>query len=129
MSPAPPLRIASRANPLWVRLRKLAQDSTQYRRSGDIWLEGEHLCRAAADRGRPVMQVVLAESAWDDPALRALARPAARIVVMPDALFAALSALESPARIGFLIGHDAAPPIDAHAATERSAGLDAAFGR
>ena len=117
MSPAPPLRIASRGNSLWVKLRKLAQDSTQYRKTGDIWLEGEHLCRAAAAHGRPVTQAVLAESAWDDPALRALARPAARIAVVPDALFAALSALESPARIGFLIGHDAAPPIDAHAAT------------
>ena len=117
MSLATPSRIASRANPLWIQLRKLAQGSTQYRKSGDIWIEGEHLCRAAAARGRPVTQAVLAESAWDDVALRALARPAARIVVMTDALFAALSTLESPARIGFLIGHDAAPPVDAHAAT------------
>ena len=59
MSPATPLRIASRANPLWVRLRKLAQDGTRYRKTGDIWLEGEHLCRAATARGRPVTQAVL----------------------------------------------------------------------
>ena len=114
---AAPLRIASRGNPLLVRLRKLARGGASYRKAAEVWLEGEHLCGAAAARGRAVAQAVLTESAWDDPALRALARQAERVAVLPDALFAALSGLESPARIGFVIGHEAAPPIDAHAAT------------
>ena len=112
-----PLRIASRDNPLLVRLRKLARDGASYRKTGEVWLEGEHLCTAAAACGWTVGQAVLAESAWDDPVPRALARHASRVAVLPDALFAALSTLGSPARIGFVIGLEAAPPIDPHAAT------------
>ena len=45
--------ISSRDNPLIKDLRKLAQDPGAYRKLGRIWLEGDHLCRAAlATRGR-----------------------------------------------------------------------------
>jgi TrmH family RNA methyltransferase len=39
-----PLRIESRANPLLVALRKAVRDGGAYRRSGQVWLEGDHLC-------------------------------------------------------------------------------------
>ena len=39
--------ITSAGNPLIKALRKLSQDSTAYRKQGRIWLEGDHLCRAA----------------------------------------------------------------------------------
>ena len=39
--------ITSRDNPLVKELRRLAQDSTAYRKSKRVWLEGDHLCRAA----------------------------------------------------------------------------------
>ncbi len=41
-----PTPITSRDNPLLKRLRLLAQDSTAYRKQGQVWLEGDHLCRA-----------------------------------------------------------------------------------
>ena len=107
-----PVRVSSRDNALLVRLRRLARDGAAYRRLGEVWLEGDHLCRAALARGRTVAQALLAESAWDDPALRELAHAAARVVVVPDALFAEASGLESPARIGFVLALEAVPGVD-----------------
>ena len=49
-----PRTISSRDNPLLVRLRKLARDPAAYRKLGEVWLEGDHLCsalRAARRRG------------------------------------------------------------------------------
>jgi TrmH family RNA methyltransferase len=110
-----PGRIASHANPLVVRLRRLAQDGTAYRRIGQLWLEGEHLCAAARARGRGVALAVVDEAAWDDAGLRALAAWAPRTVLLPASLFRTVSGLESPARIGFVLDTPVAPPIDARA--------------
>lgn len=98
---ATPLHVTSRDNPLLVRLRKLSQDGNAYRKLDEIWLEGDHLCRAAVQRGRTPMQAVITEEAWQDARLRELAEQAPRIVIVPAALFRGLSALESPAAIGF----------------------------
>ena len=46
-----PALITSRDNPLIKALRRLAQDNTAYRKQGQVWLEGDHLCRAALERG------------------------------------------------------------------------------
>ncbi len=106
-----PLRISSRDNPLLVRLRRLAQGSTAYRRLTQAWIEGEHLCSALRARGRPAAQAVIDEDAWQQPALRELAGWAARVVVVPAPLFKGLSALESPARLGFVIDLPAASTV------------------
>jgi TrmH family RNA methyltransferase len=110
MSPPEPQRITSRANPLLQLVRKLARDGAAYRRSGQLWLEGQHLCAAAAGQGVEVTQAVLTESAWARPGDRQVAMHAARIVVLPDALFAGISALDSPADIGFVVP---LPPVPA----------------
>ena len=112
-----PLRISSKDNPLLQRLRKLARDGGGYRKAGELWLEGEHLCSALLQRGRRPAQAVLAEAAWSQPALRALAQAAPRVVVVPDALFDGFSALPSPAGIGFLLPLPDQPAIAPQAAT------------
>ena len=112
-----PQRISSRDNPLLARLRKLAQDGTAYRRSGQVWLEGEHLCSALRASGGLPEQAVLTEAAWQDGALRALASGVAKVTVVPPAVFAGISGLESPAAIGFLMAMPVAGAIDAGAAT------------
>ena len=112
-----PQRISSRDNPLLARLRKLAQDGTAYRRSGQVWLEGEHLCSALRQCGGLPEQAVLTEAAWQDGALRALASGVAKVTVVPPAIFAGISGLESPAAIGFLMAMPVAGAIDAGAAT------------
>ena len=105
--------IGSRDNPLWVRLRKLNADPGAYRKLGVVWVEGEHLCTACALRGLDVALAVITEAAWELPALRELASTATSVAVVPDALMAALSALESPASIGFV--RDWAPADELHA--------------
>jgi RNA methyltransferase, TrmH family len=104
--------IASRDNPLVVRVRKLARSPGVYRREGVVWLEGEHLCGAFVARGGSAPQALVAASAWDQAPLRAIAGCAARVARVPDALFAAISGLESPAGIGFVIDLPAVPAID-----------------
>jgi TrmH family RNA methyltransferase len=46
-----PALITSRDNPFIKALRRLAQDSVAYRKQGQVWLEGDHLCRAALAAG------------------------------------------------------------------------------
>jgi TrmH family RNA methyltransferase len=95
--------ITSRDNPLVKRLRKLAQDPGAYRNQGEVWLEGDHLCRAARTRGVVPRLAVLSESGAAQTPLYELAATAPRVVVLPDGLFAAVSSLESPAAIGWLL--------------------------
>ena len=94
--------ISSRDNPLLVRLRKLGRDPVAYRRQGELWIEGDHLCRAYLQRGGVPLHALISESAWASP-LRDLALQAASVSVLPETLMAAISTLESPAPIGFVI--------------------------
>jgi RNA methyltransferase, TrmH family len=109
--------IASRDNPLLVRLRKLAGDAAAYRKLGEVWIEGEHLCSAFVQRGGLPVQCLVTEAAWQMPSLRALASRAPAVAVVPAALMAGLSALESPAPIGFALPWPGAGELDANAPT------------
>ncbi len=112
MSAAAPTLIASAANPQFKSLRLLAQDSTAWRKQGRVWLEGDHLCRAALGRGLVPQLAVYAQSC--PPALRL---PAPAAVELADPLFAALSGLESPARMGFVLELGPAAALDPGAPT------------
>jgi TrmH family RNA methyltransferase len=109
--------ISARDNPLLVRLRKLAQSPAAYRKFGQVWLEGDHLCRAALARGVAVPLAVGTEAAWADPVLAGLMAAAREQVIVPEALFAGISGLESPAALGFVLDLPAAQPPQALAAT------------
>ena len=102
MTAAAVTHITSRDNPLLKELRKLSQDSTAYRKQGRVWLEGDHLCRAALARGKRPSIALFAESIWPAAQLE-YAQAAGKTMVLPDALFADLSGLESPARMGFVL--------------------------
>lgn len=98
---AEPKHISSRDNPLLKELRRLSQDSTAYRKAGRFWVEGDHLGRAALQRGQQPAIAVLAESVW--PTFGAeFGSVAAKTVVLPDALFDGISGLEAPTRLGFV---------------------------
>ena len=109
--------IRSRSNPLLVQLRQLVQDPAGYRKVGALWLEGDHLCRAALARGLVPQQVIFDERALGEPALQVLAHAAGRVVVLPPALFASISTLESPPGVGWLVYLPAPAEIDPLAAT------------
>lgn len=106
----PPARITSRDNPLVKTLRRLATDNTAYRKHGQVWLEGDHLCRAVLDRGQKPALAIVSESFWANFNVE-WARDATKVVVIPDRLFAEISALESPASMGFLVDLPAQRPL------------------
>jgi TrmH family RNA methyltransferase len=109
---AQPQFISSAANPLLKDLRRLAHDSTAYRKQGRVWLEGDHLCRAATERGVEPALAVFAQSYWDTNSVEWSMSRAKRVVIA-DALFAGLSALESPAPMGFVVELPSTPAIQA----------------
>lgn len=109
-------RITSRDNTLLKDLRRLTQDATAYRKQGRVWLEGDHLCRAALARGLRPAHALFCESAW--PVLGGeLGRDAYRVAVVADELWAGISALESPARMGFVLDLPETPAVQPQAAT------------
>ncbi|MBV8501130.1 MAG: RNA methyltransferase [Paucibacter sp.] len=107
------LHITARDNANLQRIRKLAQDGGAYRKIGSIWLEGDHLARAALARSHPVTLAIITETAWADAALRGIAEAAPKVLVVPVALFNTISGLESPAQIGFEVPHDAKTALQA----------------
>ena len=94
--------IHSRDNAFVKDLRRLAQDTTAYRKQGRVWLEGDHLCRAALARGLRASVAVFSESFWPQAQVE-YARAATKFIVLADALFADVSGLESPAAMGFIL--------------------------
>jgi RNA methyltransferase, TrmH family len=97
-----PQTISSRDNALLKDLRRLAQDSTAYRKQARVWLEGDHLCRAALQRGVLPALAVFQASYW---AATSAQWPDAigKVVVVDDPLFAGISGLESPGHMGFVV--------------------------
>lgn len=102
MSAGAPVLVTSRDNTLLKDLRRLSQDNTAYRKQGRVWLEGDHLCRAALARGQKPAVAVFCESFWP-LAPAEWAQAAIKTIVIPDLLMAGISGLESPARMGFVL--------------------------
>lgn len=105
-----PQLIHSRDNAFYKELRRLAQDPAAYRRQGRVWLEGDHLCRAALARGLQPAIAVFSESLWRQSA-HEWDGLAGRVVIVADELLKALSALESAAPMGFVLDLPAAPAV------------------
>ena len=111
-----PLLISSRDNPFVKDLKKLAHGSTEYRKQGRVWAEGDHLLRAALGRGvRPEMGV-FSESFWPLAPVE-YAQAAIKNIVISDALYDTVSALESPARMGFVFALAEPPALQPGAAS------------
>jgi TrmH family RNA methyltransferase len=99
---AEPTFITSRDNALLKELRKLSTDNTAYRKAGRFWIEGDHLCSAALQRGVKPAAMVVSESFWPLAPVE-YAQAAIKTIVIPDVLFKELSGLESPAKVGFVL--------------------------
>lgn len=109
-------KITSASNPLIKELRKLSTDNTAYRKQGRVWLEGDHLCRAALLRGfKPALGLFSesflgsGQSVW--------AQAAIKNIVLPDALLAQISGLESAPSMGFVMDLPAQPMLKPTAAS------------
>lgn len=116
MTSTGPQFITSAGNALVKDLRRLAQDSGAYRKQGRVWLEGDHLCRAALTRGLEPESAVFAESFWNQAAPE-WTRHVGRTVVVADAVFDSISGLESPARMGFVMPLPQVPQLQGDAAS------------
>ncbi len=112
--------ITSRDNPLVKELRRLAQDGAAYRKSGRVWIEGEHLCDAAQARGLKADIAVISDQK-QHLARMECARSATKLIVIADALMREISGLESPAAMGLVLSLPQDMPIEA---TARSVILD-----
>lgn len=110
------IEITSRDNPLLKQIRKQIHDPAGYRKSGQVWVEGEHLCSAALLRGSVPEALVVKRSAWSrqTPPGADMAR---KCLVVEDALFDELSTLESPADYGFLLSWPGLLQADVHTPT------------
>jgi TrmH family RNA methyltransferase len=111
-----PQTIQSRDNATLKELRRLAQDNTAYRKQHRIWLEGDHLCRAALQRGLRPEAAVFQSSYWNAHATQ-WPDEIGKLVVVDDALFDGISGLESPARMGFVLPLPAQVEIEPGAPT------------
>ncbi|MFN3493360.1 MAG: TrmH family RNA methyltransferase [Hydrogenophaga sp.] len=111
-----PQAVTSRDNPLLKRLRQLAQDSTAYRKLGQVWLEGDHLCSALLLRQLQPDVGVFTASGWLHASAE-LREAARKNVLLPDVLMASVSALESPSGMGFLWSMPSADRLDSLAPT------------
>jgi TrmH family RNA methyltransferase len=108
--------ITSKDNPRLKIIRRLAQDSQAYRKLGLVWLEGDHLCRAVMAQGVKPELAIFSESIWQASEFE-WSQCANEVWTVPDDLFAGLSALESPAKMGFLLPHPDSSALDPRAAT------------
>ena len=114
--------ISSRDNPLYKELKHLATSSQARRRAQRTLLDGVHLCSAyLSQRGLPPLCVV-GESAQANPEVAAVLErcAATQRIVMPDALFHALSQVEHGIDLLFVID---TPQVQAAGRLETSAVL------
>ncbi|TXT40422.1 MAG: RNA methyltransferase TrmH family [Comamonadaceae bacterium] len=111
-----PLWISSRDNAFVKELKKLAHGSTEYRKQHRVWAEGDHLVRAAMARGQQAAMGVFSESFWPLAPME-YAQAAIKNIVISDALYDSVSALESPSRMGFVFDLAQMPAIQSGVAT------------
>jgi len=116
MSVPEPVFVSSRDNAFVKELRRLSRESTAYRKQGRVWLEGDHLCRAALNRGLKPVITIISESFLTLPSVE-WSYSAIKNVILPDRIFADISGLESPAQMGFVIDLPAAGGLSPGVAT------------
>ena len=98
-------------NPTLKRIRQLLRDGASYRRSGWLWVEGDHLIRAAVARAWSAQTVV-----WTREAMQAWPQGLAldaRHVEVEVAQMRELSTLETPAKVGALFAFKPSEALEA----------------
>jgi TrmH family RNA methyltransferase len=105
--------IASRENPAYKALAKLASSAAERRRRGLTVIEGAHLVEACLDAGYPVAQLFASRGAAQSGAGAALLARTRSIeaVELADALFDAVSGVEAPTGILAVVPTPAGRPV------------------
>jgi len=105
------VRIASRDNPLLAKVRRLNAAPDAYRQLGVVWLEGEHLVRAALARGWRLHDLLIGARHEGDATLRPLWRHADTVRLVDDALWSGVGSLSSKAPLAALAAWPGAMPV------------------
>jgi TrmH family RNA methyltransferase len=89
--------VASRDNPAFKAVARLAASAAERRKRGLTVLDGAHLVAAFLEAGHAVETLLVSRSALDRPEVGAIARRVreAAVVVVPDKLFESLSTVDS----------------------------------
>jgi TrmH family RNA methyltransferase len=99
--------ISSRDNPLYKELKHLATNSQARRKAGRTLLDGVHLCETYLQHAGMPAQCIVSESARYNPEVATILATcdtdAHRCVVLPDALYGALSQVENGVDLLFVI--------------------------
>ena len=114
------VHITSRDNPLLKELRKLSSEPTAYRKTGRVWLEGDHLCSAALLRGIKPSIMAISESFMPLAGVfiaKGAIKNIVKNIVIADKLWQEISGLESPAKMGFVVDLPSAVPMSPNVAT------------
>ncbi|HSN21999.1 MAG TPA: RNA methyltransferase, partial [Usitatibacter sp.] len=110
--------IASRENPAFKAMARLVASGSERRRRGASVLDGAHLLAAFLDSGRKPEEVMVSRAGLEDPEIARLverSRPAP-VTLVSDALFDALSTVESPTGVIAAVGTPAGKPVPDDAA-------------
>ncbi|HXS51261.1 MAG TPA: RNA methyltransferase [Usitatibacter sp.] len=93
--------IASRENAAYRAMARLAASASERRKRGASVLDGAHLLGAFLDSGRKPEEVMVSRSALGQPEVARLVERCAPapVMLLTDALFGALSTVESPTGI------------------------------
>ncbi|EHR71742.1 rRNA methylase [Burkholderiales bacterium JOSHI_001] len=110
---APRQPIVSADNPALVAVRKLLAQPTAYRKAGQLWLEGDHLLRAALQRGWTLGHLLVDAAQEHHGPLQPLLHAAQRVSVVDSRIWKALSTLDSPPPLGALVALPSATAVQA----------------
>ncbi len=115
--------IQSKDNPLIKRIRGIVSNARAYKDSNELWLEGEHLCSAAFDKGVQIEHLVCTQTTHlvIQQASPLWLKKAAKVSIIQDNLYKLISTLPSPTGVGFLVAPPHVQPLDP---TLRSVVLD-----
>ena len=113
-----PKKIASRDNASYKSLAKLALKASERRREGLTVLDGAHLVAAFLDSGKKPRELVVNDAGLADAEVAALlARSApAPVTLLSDALFDALTTLQTPTGLLAVVPTPAAAAVSPEAA-------------
>ncbi len=106
--------ISSRDNPIFKRLKKLAESGRARREAHMTLLDGEHLLAAYLDAGGQPHTLVRTVSFGADRLVPFAARsPQAKVIVLPDTLFAELVPVATPTGVLAEVAWLTPPALDA----------------
>jgi RNA methyltransferase, TrmH family len=90
--------VSSKDNAAYKAMARLASSSSERKKTGLTVIEGAHLLAAFLDSGRTPEAVMVSKAGLESPEVARLAERSApaRVTLLADALFAAISSVESP---------------------------------